>query len=209
MRARRRRGPNGCGRRRLGGLVEPGGLLRAQAFIRILLLLLWWRGLGLRSCGLRLRFWRRRRRRRRTILRGALVPDALRALLLDDGPPCTTGLGGSGTGGVGARITSGSARRSSRLGSGSGGASGSASGASGSAGGGEFRNENAEPVDSRPVAGGSGSAGVAGASGAGDGGFDASCLTERPPKRSIACATRARADACDPGGAVDAAVERC
>ena len=77
---------------------------------------------------------------------------------------------------------------------------GSGSG-SGSAGGGEFRNENAEPVDSRPVAGGSGSAGVAGASGAGDGGFDASCFTERPPKRSIACdacacATRATRGCC-------------
>ena len=43
------------------------------------------------------------------------------------------------------------------------GALGRLPGAAGSAGGGEFRNENAEPVDSRPVAGGSGSAGVAGA----------------------------------------------
>mmetsp|Transcript_2363 Transcript_2363/g.6674 ORF Transcript_2363/g.6674 Transcript_2363/m.6674 type:complete len:295 (+) Transcript_2363:1890-2774(+) len=116
----------------------------------------------------------------------------------------TTGLGGSGTGGVGARITSGSARRSNRLGSGAGSGSGSGSG---SAGGGELRKENAEPVDSRPVAGGSGSAGVAGASGAGDGGFDASCFTERPPKRSISpceppgCCARVRPGPRD-GGAL-------
>ena len=191
----------GCGRRRLGGLVEPGGLLRAQSFIRILLLLLWWRGLGLRSCGLRLRFWRRRRRRRRTILRGALVPDALRALLLDDRPPCN-------------RLrrlrdwwcrrpdTSGSARRSSRLGSVPVLAPVPAPPAAASSG---------TRTPSRWTRGRSPAARARRASRAPPApvmGVLTLLVSRRGRRRDPSRARRVR-DACDPGGAVDAAVERC
>ena len=182
LRAGRRGAALGCGRQRLGGLVEPGGLLRAQSFIRILLLL-WWSRLGLRSCGSGPPW--RRRRRGAAILRGALVY-ALRALLLDDGPPGNV-LGGPGLV-VSALDHLGLGPRSSRLGSGA--ASGSASGAG-------FPPAAASSGTRRAVTRGRSPAARArrgrGASGAGDGGFDASAYGEaaRDPSRARPRARRA------------------